>query len=42
MLSREFDDGVDLSGGQWQRLAIARGLVEAGKAGMLQVLKMER
>jgi len=24
MLSREFD-GVDLSGGQWQRLAIARG-----------------
>ncbi|MEG1870704.1 MAG: ABC transporter ATP-binding protein, partial [Peptostreptococcaceae bacterium] len=25
MLSREFD-GIDLSGGQWQRLAIARGL----------------
>ncbi len=24
MLSREFD-GIDLSGGQWQRLAIARG-----------------
>ncbi len=25
MLSREFD-GIDLSGGQWQRLAVARGL----------------
>ena len=25
MLSREFD-GVELSGGQWQRIAIARGL----------------
>jgi ATP-binding cassette subfamily B protein len=28
MLSREFD-GVDLSGGQWQRIAIARGLYRA-------------
>lgn len=29
MLSREFD-GVDLSGGQWQRVAIARGFYRAG------------
>ena len=28
MLSPEFD-GIDLSGGQWQRLAIARGLYRA-------------
>ncbi len=28
MLSREFD-GIDLSGGQWQRIAIARGLYRA-------------
>lgn len=28
MLSREFD-GVELSGGQWQRLAIARGFYRA-------------
>jgi len=30
MLSPEFD-GVDLSGGQWQRLAIARGLYRASR-----------
>ena len=28
MLSREFD-GVELSGGEWQRIAIARGLYRA-------------
>jgi len=28
MLSREFD-GIDLSGGQWQRVALARGLYKA-------------
>ncbi|MDX6516397.1 MAG: ATP-binding cassette, subfamily bacterial [Gaiellaceae bacterium] len=32
MLSREYEDGTDLSGGQWQRVAIARALmaVEGG------------
>ncbi len=30
MLSREFD-GIDLSGGQWQRIALARGLYRDGR-----------
>lgn len=30
MLGREFD-GVDLSGGQWQRIAIARGIIREHK-----------
>jgi ATP-binding cassette subfamily B protein len=36
ILSRAFDDGTDLSGGQWQRLALARAVyaVQAG-AGVL-------
>lgn len=36
-LSRQFDDGADLSGGEWQRLALARAVyaVQAGGAGVL-------
>ncbi|HMG45253.1 MAG TPA: ABC transporter ATP-binding protein [Acidimicrobiales bacterium] len=36
VLSRQFDDGTDLSGGEWQRLALARAVyaVQAG-AGVL-------
>ncbi|HEX6075965.1 MAG TPA: ABC transporter ATP-binding protein [Micromonosporaceae bacterium] len=30
LLSKYFRDGQDLSGGQWQRLAVARGLFRAG------------
>ena len=26
MLSKKFEDGHDLSGGQWQRIGVARGL----------------
>ena len=35
MLSREFPGGVDLSGGQWQRIAIARALLKAQRGGVL-------
>ncbi|WP_206951344.1 ABC transporter ATP-binding protein [Trinickia acidisoli] len=34
-LTMEVEDGVDLSGGQWQRLAIARALVHARDADVL-------
>ena len=36
VLSREFEGGVDLSGGQWQRIALARALAAVrGGAGLL-------
>jgi ATP-binding cassette subfamily B protein len=36
VLSREFEGGMDLSGGQWQRLALARALTAVrGGAGLL-------
>jgi ATP-binding cassette, subfamily B, bacterial len=36
VLSREFDDGAELSGGQWQRVALARALAAVhGGAGLL-------
>ena len=36
VLSREFEGGVDLSGGQWQRIALARALTAVrGGAGLL-------
>lgn len=35
VLSPEFDGGVDLSGGQWQRIALARALVSARGGGLL-------
>ena len=38
VLSRAFTDGVDLSGGQWQRIALARALYAARVGGQVLVL----
>lgn len=38
VLSRAFTDGVDLSGGQWQRIALARALFRAQVGGQVLVL----
>jgi ATP-binding cassette subfamily B protein len=38
VLSPHFSDGVDLSGGQWQRIALARALYAVGAGGRLLVL----
>jgi ATP-binding cassette subfamily B protein len=38
VLSREFTDGLDLSGGQWQRLALARALFAARHGATVLVL----
>lgn len=38
VLSRRFTDGVDLSGGQWQRIALARALFAARVGGRVLVL----
>jgi ATP-binding cassette subfamily B protein len=35
ILSREYPDGVDLSGGQWQKIAITRALAGAATGGLL-------
>ena len=38
VLSRAFTDGVDLSGGQWQRIALARALYSAKVGGRVLIL----
>ncbi|MEQ4206546.1 ABC transporter ATP-binding protein [Actinopolymorpha sp. B9G3] len=38
VLSREFTDGTDLSGGQWQRVALSRALLAADAGATLLVL----
>jgi ATP-binding cassette subfamily B protein len=38
VLSRRFTDGVDLSGGQWQRLALARALLAVRRGAGILVL----
>lgn len=35
VLSPEFEGGVDLSGGQWQRIALARAVISARRGGLL-------
>ncbi len=38
VLSRGYEDGIDLSGGQWQRVAIARSLYALGRGAGVLVL----
>ncbi len=38
MLARQYDDGADLSGGQWQRIAIARALYAVDSGARVLVL----
>ena len=38
VLSRAFTDGVDLSGGEWQRIALARALYGASVGGQVLIL----
>ena len=38
VLSRQYEDGAELSGGQWQRLAIARALYAVGAGARVLVL----